>query len=110
MVFKNIFFEDTVVSSFLLDFLVKCKSHKIILRSFICHLSESVCSKLCLFKEEVKEKFSEIKKASTKLSKPLSLLRRVDYPHFEEPQSLQVRQPSWYIKFVESQLEHFPLA
>src|SRR4051812_8706719 len=29
------------------------------------------------------------------------------YPHLDEPQSLHVRQPSWYSKFVELQFWHF---
>jgi hypothetical protein len=33
------------------------------------------------------------------------------YPHLDEPQSLQVRHPSWYIRFLELQESHFwPLA
>lgn len=40
-----------------------------------------------------------------------TLIFKTHYPHLEEPQSLQVRQPSWYIKFSDLQFSQvWPLA
>ena len=47
---------------------------------------------------------------STKKRKPIiktdflfTLMFEACYPHLEDPQSLQVKQPSWYIKFSDLQ-------